>query len=171
MGGKHSGRRPAGQCLICNHPKNRAIDITLVKGQMKLRDIAKRFDLRDHTALQRHKKCIARRISVALEKREEKAGNRLINELERLGKICNEVIDAARKDDNNDLILRAVARLEKQLELWAKAAGEINEGVSVNVNILQDPRWVSLKAVIMDVVDEYPEVKAKLVKGISEIGG
>lgn len=84
-------------------------------------------------------------------------------QLEAANKIVWEVLAKLRDDtvvkgedrlERFDRILRAVQRVEGQIELQAKFLGEITEGVNnvVNVNFATSPEWLQLEAGLVEAV-------------------
>jgi hypothetical protein len=63
--------------------------------------------------------------------------------------------EMAEADGNVDLALKAVDRALKCVEIYAKVRGIIND--QPQVNILVNPQWIELKAVIVAALRPYPE--------------
>jgi len=67
------------------------------------------------------------------------------------------VLRDARAAGEGELVLRAVDRVMKQVELQAKLLGDLDERPVVNV--LVTPEWVALRAQILAALDPYPEAR------------
>ena len=87
----------------------------------------------------------------------------LLADLQVIRRATMAVLTEARASGANDLALKAIARLEKQLELSARLAGELNETPAVN--ILVTPEWAQLRAAILAALESHPEAKAA-VRGV-----
>jgi hypothetical protein len=59
-----------------------------------------------------------------------------------------------------DIAIRALARIEKQIELRAELLGELNRNPQINITTA--PQWVQLQALILTTLDPFPEAKAAL---------
>ena len=69
-------------CLACSHPEREAIDKALVTRE-PLRNIAKRVSI-SPAGLLRHKNHVAHTIVKASERREERCGDNLLDEIRRV---------------------------------------------------------------------------------------
>jgi len=113
-------------CTICNHPKRIDIDAAILRSE-PLRNLAKQYGA-SSTALFRHKTDhIAKQLAKAKEVSEIASATVLLDELRELAENTREVLSRAVKEENGDLALKAIARLERQLELKGRLLGEIKE--------------------------------------------
>ena len=81
------------------------------------------------------------------------AANKLVWEV--LAKLRDEKIPAGESRlERFDRVLKAVQRVEGQIELQAKFLGDITEGVNnvVNVNFATSPEWLQLEAGLVEAV-------------------
>lgn len=65
--------------------------------------------------------------------------------------------EADGKKPNPDLVLKAVDRVQRQIELQAKLIGQLDE--RPQVNILIAPEWLALRAVLLAALAPYPEAR------------
>jgi hypothetical protein len=113
-------------CSICRHEQRSQIDAALIRSD-SLRNIAKQFGT-SATALHRHKaEHIAEQLSKSKELSDIAAASFLVKELRELTRKTGEVLTRALREKNGDLALKAISRLEKQLELKARLLGELEE--------------------------------------------
>jgi hypothetical protein len=116
-------------CSVCSHAQRETIDEALLLGSDRLRAIAARWAV-SKTALIRHK---AEHLPASLRKAKEAAeGLHADSLLDRLHQVTVEtqaVLAQARAAKDHDLVLRCVARLEKQIELEARLLGELKDHV------------------------------------------
>lgn len=77
----------------------------------------------------------------------------IITQLVEINTTTHEILEEARKENNLNAALRAIERVEKQLELQAKLLGRIQEGTTIN-----------------NYVGDIQEFKAKVVKVIIDAG-
>jgi hypothetical protein len=66
--------------------------------------------------------------------------------------------------DPRDLLLKTAARLQGQLELLARLLGELQEGTTIN--IIQNPQWLQLRAVIVGALEPHPDAKRAVVEAL-----
>jgi hypothetical protein len=113
-------------CSICAHPKRPEIDAALVRPD-SLRVIAGRFGT-SKSSLERHRdKCVSDLLAKAKDISDVAAASHLVDELLKLTKKTGEVLTRAVREKNGDLALKAIARLERQLELKARLLGKLEE--------------------------------------------
>ena len=127
-------------CLACSHSERDAIDKALATGE-PLRNIAKRVSI-SPAGLLRHKSHVARAIAKTQERREEKLGDSIFDEMRRVLAKLWELSDKAESEgDHRGAIvgLRAVREcLESLNNLVTKAEGG-SGGIVVNVQCIGAP--------------------------------
>ena len=127
-------------CSICRHEQRSEIDTALIRSE-SLRNIAKQFGT-SATALHRHKaEHIAQQIVKSQEFSDIAAASVLVKELRELTRKTGAILTRAVRQKQSDIALRAIARLEKQLELKARLLGELQE---------RDPKSSTLTVVYVD---------------------
>jgi CMP-2-keto-3-deoxyoctulosonic acid synthetase len=151
-------------CSICIHAKRSEIDRVLLAGD-SLRNIAKQFAVTS-AALNRHKtNHLAQRLA-QVAKRNEQADIRtaidVVGQLSAINGVALSVLKEAREAGDGELALRAIDRIQKQIELQAKLIDLINDGDTVNIIIA--PEWVQLRTVILAALHPYPDA-AQAVAG------
>ena len=162
-------------CTICQSPNRKAIDEAILNGESE-RQIAVRFGS-SQSSVHRHKAhppaAIVKVESVQEIQEALTIADKLV-EMERETKaILAEARAAIGKD--NDLALRAIARLEKQYELRAKIEGELPEG-GVTVQVLtqeiqiRDQKSAEEMQTIMEAVkhEADPETARRIVAFVEQ---
>jgi hypothetical protein len=128
----------ARACLICSHSKRKEMEEAHLNHQ-PVSAIA-----RDHRvsrdSLRRHLEAhLPDRLVAAAQRKEAAAGSELLDRLLELNKISRAILAEAYKAGERGLALKAIARLESQLELEARLIGELRDR-QVNVqNVIVDP--------------------------------
>lgn len=153
----------ARKCSVCIHEKRREIEKGLLSGTT-LRHLSASFGM-SATSLFRHAKS---HIPVALVKAkqvvEEIKAETLFDRLREINSEARAILEEARAggSKDNDLALKAIARIEKQLELEARLLGELDEStkIAVGVNIAPPPAKHDLSA----LSNEELQVWARLMK-------
>lgn len=70
--------------------------------------------------------------------------------------------------DPRKLIVDTAARLQGQIELLAKLIGQLDERP---LNIIISPEWIALRGALLDVLNQYPEVKFAVAERLSVFEG
>jgi hypothetical protein len=178
-------------CSICHHPKREAIDKALLDGTSTFRSLAKRFGVTT-APLWRHQKTHlaaalarglaaeasgqpvdphARKIAehaVAVEVKQERQAIDTVQQLRAINAACLEVLREARSSGKSMMLLQAVDRIARQIELQAKLLGQIQDGATVNVAVL--PEWHGIRHVVLQALVPHPEARlavAEALKGWS----
>ncbi len=147
-------------CTICVHPERQAIDAALLAGE-GYRNVSERCSV-SLGALSRHRDHVAPALAKAREAVEVARADDLLGRVQGLVREADAILREARGDGEGrdpNLALKAIDRLTKLTELFARLAGELREGgTTVNVAILTDsPQWGALRARILDALAPYPE--------------
>ena len=122
-------------CTICSHPQRTKIDSALLN-LIPLRHTAAQYAT-STASLRRHKaNCLPAHLLKAKELSDElsdcQSASALVTELRELARKTGQILTRAMSEKNGDLALKAIARLERQLELKARLLGELEErGASV----------------------------------------
>ncbi len=143
-------------CTVCRHPQRVAIDQSLVAGG-SLRDIAGQYGL-SKSAVERHQ---AEHLPATLvrgeEARQEAHALDVVTQLKTINAVSMHILKEARDAHNGDLALKAVDRIQKQIELQAKLLGELDERPVVN--LLVSPEWLALRQQVVAALEPYPEAR------------
>lgn len=116
-------------CTICHHPKRQEIDKALVRGE-SLGTIAARSGTSKSSVKRHSDSCISRQLAKAKEAKEVsdvKAASELVKELLELTQKAASVLARAMREKDGELALKAIARMERQLELKARLLGELED--------------------------------------------
>ena len=152
-------------CTICNHLQRVALETALLDGT-SLRDIAGQFGT-GKSAIARHRDgCLAVTLSHATQARAVVNGETLLSRLQAINAEALEILRESRQKatKNNDLALKAIARVEKQIELEAKLLGELNDAPTVNFNVSID----KLQTVIIKALAGFPDAKIAVAEALRE---
>jgi hypothetical protein len=142
------------KCSICTHPKRNEIDKSLAADGAILRAISQQFHV-SKDSLRRHMDNghIAEKIAKATHLQEIHEADSLLTQMQRVKdetwvihkesrERVKKVKDGTEPNPDNDLALKALARLEKQIEIESKILG-VNPDppqnpVNVNLNISEE---------------------------------
>lgn len=153
----------ARPCSICGHRERHALDRALIAGEA-LRGIAERSGT-STTALHRHKaEHLPRLLAEAAERREEARDVAraldVVWQLREINGAALTVLAEARERKHGELALKAIDRIQKQIELQAKLLGVLDERPQVNV--LVAPEWIALRGRIVAALAPYPAARLAL---------
>ena len=155
-------------CTICTHPEVHAMDGALVAGQ-SFRNIAKQYGT-SATALFRHKSDHLPAVLVTGQAvREEAHALDVVKQLRDINAATLAILEEARDTHQSALALKAVDRVQKQIELQAKLLGELQDGQTVNV--LVAPEWVSLRATILVALVPFADAREAVVEALNGNAG
>ena len=116
-------------CVACSHPERAAIDNALAAGQ-PFRDIAGRFSL-SRSGLHRHKDHVAQAIVKAGERREERLGDNLLDEMRRVQRKAWELLAKTESEGDHRGAIVALREVRECLEtLGAMLARQVSVGHS-----------------------------------------
>jgi hypothetical protein len=143
-------------CTVCAHQERHSIDKALVAGTA-LRDIAGQFQL-SKSAVERHH---AEHLPAALVEAAGAEATRqaldVLQQLKHINAAALTVLRDARAAGDGDLMLKAIDRVHKQVELQAKLLGDLDDRPQINV--LVTPEWQQVRAQILAALDPYPEAR------------
>jgi len=66
------------------------------------------------------------------------------------------------------LALKAITRVEKQLEIESKMLGELNDGATVNITLA--PEWQKIRTEILLALEPYPAARIAVLEAIKSDG-
>jgi AcrR family transcriptional regulator len=158
----------ARSCSVCAHLESFTINEELIVGGVSVRDIARRYGV-SKDAVQRHKQHIPDLLVKARDHAERGDVEALVDRLEELARETRAILRETRSGDDkdNELALKAIARLEKQLELEAKIL-EIIKTAPV-INLVSNPQWIELRAVILTALEEHPDARGSVLSAIEGV--
>ena len=159
-------------CTTCTHPDRRAIDTELATGHLVNRRIASQHRLVEASVRRHAANHLPATLVAAAEAEDVAHAIDVLGQLRAINAATLAVLADARKRGDGDLALKAVDRVQRQIELQAKLLGELDERPTVNV--LVAPEWLRVRAVVLDALRPHPAarqaVAASLV-ALEEPGG
>lgn len=153
------------KCTICEHPRVDEINTALLDG-VPLRDIAGQFSV-SKTALHRHKGHIPAGLVKAQEAQEVARADSLLDQVTDLRDKALSILAKAEQAGDLKTALQGVREAKGCLELLAKLQGELAQEGTVNITI--SPQWLSLRTVILQALEPYPEARLKLAAALREV--
>ncbi|MGA2669916.1 MAG: hypothetical protein ABSF21_00640 [Dehalococcoidia bacterium] len=153
-------------CPVCVHPERQEIEKTLL-GSAKLPDIAQRFAL-SRWSLYRHKqRHLPGQLKKAQDIKEKAQADSLLRQILYLQSRALTILKKAEQTGELKTALIAIREARGNLELLAKLQGDLaQEGT---VNIVLSPAWVSLRTIILQTLEPYPEARLKIGQALGEV--
>lgn len=87
----------------------------------------------------------------------------LLPQIEQGGRIVTMV--ETKSADPRELVLKASARLETQLELVARLIGELRTDTTINVHL--SPEWVQLRTGILRALEPFPDARLAVARALT----
>jgi hypothetical protein len=132
-----------------------------------LRNIAERYSV-SKTALHRHKEShLPADLVKAREAREIAKADSLLDQVIELRDKALSILAKAEQAGDLRTALQGVREAKGCLELLAKLQGELAQEGTVNITI--SPQWLSLRTVILQALEPYPEARLKLAAALREV--
>ncbi len=155
-------------CNVCQHTQRAAIDRDLAAGK-PLRDLSALFRVSEDS-LARHRDSHLPQVVVKAQEQEDvRQALDVVAQLKANNGVTMQILHEARQQRNPDVALRAVDRIQKQIELQAKLLGDLDERPVVNILISDE--WMRVRATIITALDAHPEAKQAVVLALSAAGG
>lgn len=146
-------------CTVCTHPDRAAIDAALVSGESAAALAARYRTKSARMALQRHR---AEHLPTTLQRAQEATDVRqaldVVQQLKAINHASLAILAEARTLRDGDLALKAVDRIQKQIELQAKLLGELDD--RPQINLLVAPEWLQLRGMLLLALQPYPEARS-----------
>lgn len=160
----HKGR----PCLVCIHPKVKAIDRELLEPGAVVTDIAARFDLQ-RTSVGRHRRMhIAPQLKAetveAFEAGETARGASLTERIDGLFEKASGLLIKMEEQGDFRGATAAIREMRGCLELIGKIAGQIDAGTTINV--FAGPAWVSMQTTVIQALAPFPDARAAVVRAL-----
>ncbi len=155
------------ECTICRHGEGYAINVALVQRD-PYRHIAALYDV-STAALQRHSHDHIPPLLLQAARAVEVANaDDLLARVEELRLKAMDVLGEAEDAHDHRVMLAAIDRASKQLELLARLMGEISD--APQINILVSPEWITLRSRLLYALDAYPEARGSVLRAIEGAG-
>jgi hypothetical protein len=114
------------RCTVCSHPKRSEIDGAIISSEAH-RVVAKRFGISPAAVFRHQSDHLPAHLAKAKQVAEVVSASSLVDELLKLTRTTGGVLARALADKDGELALKAIARLEKQLELKGRLLGELED--------------------------------------------
>jgi hypothetical protein len=154
-------------CTICTHPDRHTIDREIVAGT-PYRRIASQFSVTEISVRRHRDNHLSETLRQGHEEGQEVHRLDVAQQLRDINEATMRVLVDARQSGEADLVLRAVDRVLKQLELQAKLLGDLD--TQPQVNIILSPKWIVLRGVIVEALIPWPDARIAVADAIAGAG-
>ncbi len=147
----------ARACSICTHAARAEIDRALVAGEASNRRIAARYNTSERAMRDHKTNHLAARMRKASERRDDadlRTAIDVVTQLRAINSAALTILATARASGDGDLALKAIDRIQKQIELQAKLIGDLQQEGTVNLSL--SPEWLEIRAVIVSALSPHP---------------
>ncbi len=144
------------QCSVCAHTSRHAIDTALVAGGT-LRDIARQFGLSKDAVARHQADHLPTALVAAAGAVETRQALDVLQQLRTINGAALTVLRDARAAGDGELMLKAIDRVHRQVELQAKLLGDLDERPTINV--LLSPEWAQLRGQLVAALAPFPEAR------------
>ncbi len=157
----------AGTCTICNHPDRKAIESALVEG-VGVRVIASRFVPLTRSSIQRHKEeHLPAKLAKAREAKEVTQADDLLAQARKVQNKATSLLLKAEAQGDFKTALAGCREVRGCIELLAKLMGELDE--SPTVNIVINPQWLNIRAVIVEALADHPAARLRVAEALAAL--
>lgn len=154
-------------CTICTHDDRPAIDMMLVNGAA-YRGIAQRFAASPDAVLRHKRDHLPSTLVKAQEAEEVARADTLLDQIRALHVTTLRILKKAEDAGAFVPAIMAIKEARGNLELLAKMMGELDE--RAQVNIMTNPQWLTIQAVILDELADDPDRRVRLAARLESIG-
>jgi len=159
-------------CSICVHPKRKDIDKALTERSASNRRIAAQYGVNE-SAIRGHKTNHLKDRLLKAAERDEQADIRnaldVVGQLRAINGASLTILKEARETRDGDLALKAIDRIQRQIELQAKLIGELSDGNTVNVVVSAD--WIEIRSTILAALQPFPAAAHAVAGRLAVIEG
>ena len=157
------------RCTVCVHAKRSEIDAALVRGVSSYELETSYSDL-TRSSIERHAR--GGHIPAKLLKTQAAAEVRealdVVRQLKAINAASWSVLQDARNTGERNTVLRAVDRVQRQIELQAKLLGDLDD--RPQINFINSPQYIQLQTVIVEALEAHPEARSAVVHALERVG-
>ncbi len=155
-------------CTVCSHPDRPAVDTALIAGE-PYRDIARRFRVSKDAVARRKDEHLPAGMVKAQEVTDVRHAIDVVQQLKAINGVCMSVLKDARDQGDGDLALKAVDRIQRQIELQAKLIGELDDRPTIN--IIGSLEFVAISTTLTAALADYPDARGAVARALLTLEG
>jgi len=173
------------RCTVCMHPQRADIDKALIGNDM-FRNISLKYGI-SIGSLQRHKKNhlmgqlaeVQRARDAALHqigaeyaeqvKKDVIIASDLLDQIQELRYRAVSLLNQAELSGDFRTALAGIREARECIELMSKIIGQLDESPKVETQILLNPQWIELRAMILNALELFPEAKEAVLNALRRL--
>ncbi len=157
--------KSGNKCAVCIHQDRDLIDQRLVSG-LSVRAVADEFGI-GRMSVQRHRaNHLPAEMVKAKQLTEVDQADKLLERVEGLYDKALRIQEQAESEQKYQAAVGAIKEARSSLELIAKLVGELKSGT--HINLTYSPQWVSLRQILVQTLEPYPEIRGQVVEALEE---
>lgn len=153
-------------CAVCVHAKKREIDKALIGGD-SCRAISALFSVSIHSVTRHKARHLPKTMQKAKGAREVTHADDLLAQVRALQRKAVALLLKAETEGDLKTALSGIREARSCLELLAKLQGDIND--APQVNIIVNPQWLELRAVIVQSLEGYPDARLAVAEALESM--
>lgn len=156
------------KCLVCSHPQRKKIDKLLARGDESISELSRKFGVPWDSLKYHYNNHLPKTLVPSPSSKEIAVADNLLQELLNIRERAFNLLERAEAKEDLKAAGTLLRELREQLKLWAELEGRLSQ--QTQVNVLVNPQWVELRALILNVLDEHPEAKEALINAFEKRG-
>lgn len=155
-------------CTVCAHEERPAIDRALVGGTA-CREVAALYRVSADSVERHAAKHLPKMLVDARHAADDERALDVIKQLRAINGASLRILHEAQQGQDPQTALKAVDRIQRQIELQAKLLGDLDDRPQVNVIV--SPEWVSIRGEILVALRPYPEARQAVAARLVALEG
>lgn len=153
-------------CTICAHDDRTAIEHEIVAGT-SAQKISVLFRVSED-AVQRHKaEHVPPKLADARKAADDESALDVVKQLRAINGASLQILHEARQAQDPQTALKAVDRIQRQIELQAKLLGQLDERPQVNV--LVSPEWTQVRTTLLVALTPYHDARMAVADALTRL--
>lgn len=154
---------PGRPCTVCQHAEAHPINIAIVQGESN-RSVARSYGFSEQAVRRHRRQHLPELLVKAKEAVDVHQALDVVQQLKAINGASLSILKEARDAREAGLVLRAVDRVHRQIELQARLLGDIKEGHTLNIHL--HPEWIELRTLIVRALEPYEEAQRSVVRAL-----
>jgi len=154
-------------CTVCQSPAVEAINRELA-AHTAIPALAAKYRVSSDALLRHRANHFPAVVAKAQEITDVREALDVLGQLKAINGAALTVLGEAHRSSNGELALKAIDRIQRQIELQAKLLGELDE--RPQINLVVSPEWLTLRLVIVQALMDHPAAQHAVLSALSASG-
>jgi len=155
-------------CTVCQSPAVEAINRELA-ARAAIPALAAKYRVSSDALLRHRANHFPAVVAKAQEVEDLHQALDIVAQLKAINGAALTVLGEARRSGNGELALKAIDRIQRQIELQAKLLGELDERPVIN--LVLSPEWLTLRLVILEALAAHPVARLAVAERLALMEG